>query len=483
MQQGEGLLDDIAERDPVQPHRPTNYVVYTSFPLPEQPRGKQEVRVRSRTTSQQEAPVTVKGSVMAHREVYYVDYAADFGLSALAEAVCHRAVFRVDEPTVAALAARAVRDEDVRLGRDVRLLLESPLPDEMLHAVWLAATRRGFDPAEHGLDTREWLRRVLDTCLPHLPADSEGPPAVSEEELRDAVTAELRLLAPALATAVPVPNLVHALERVVGEADADLGLRLLLRALKSYDVRVAYDQYRRFLGLGDRLDYPLTAVFEGLSVRWPPLDTGRRDFMFGFGLTELSRLFDAEWDAGNYENPQVLRERVIGLAHADNGLVPGVQAAVLLDDVTILVDSPLTDEEITAVWRTASRRRHAGEEFDADGRTWLRRIAEVCRKRLKDVDPAYTPGPRPPRADLADAVVAEIRASAPALGATDAALIGDVVTQADPDLGFRLLLRLLDARGVSLDETEYSRFAWLAERFGYGEDYVRREVGHHLTRG
>ncbi|MFG2946426.1 hypothetical protein [Streptomyces adustus] len=33
---------------------------------------------------------------------------------------------------------------------------------------------------------------------------------MTEEELRDAVTAELRLLAPALNTAVPVPDLTYA---------------------------------------------------------------------------------------------------------------------------------------------------------------------------------------------------------------------------------------------------------------------------------
>lgn len=426
--------------------------------------------------------MTVKGSVMAHREVYYVDYSADFGLSGLAGTVCDRTRFRIDEPTMAALAARAVLDEDDQLGRDVRLLLESPLPEETLRAVWLAATRRGFDPAEHGLDTRAWLRRVLETCPPRPPAGSEGGPTVTEEELRDAVSAELRLLAPALTTAVPVPDLVSALERVVREADADLGLRLLLRALKAYSVRVADDQYHRFLDLGERLDYPLTAVFEELSVRWPPLDTARRDFAFGFGLPKLSRLFDGEWDAWRYEGTGTPRAYVVAFARADSGLVPGAQAAVLLEDAVRLLDSPLDDERITELWRVASRRCHASEDFDADGRTWLRQIAEVCRERLNEVDPAYTPGPRPPRTALADAVLTEVQAAAPALGATGAALIGEVVTEADPDLGFRLLLRLLDAYEAPITEARYTRLERLADRLGCGEDYVRRELEHRITR-
>ncbi|MCX4454466.1 hypothetical protein OOK58_20695 [Streptomyces sp. NBC_01728] len=426
--------------------------------------------------------MTVKGSVMAHREVYYVDYSADFGLSGLAGTVCHRTRFRIDEPTMSALAARAFLDEDDQLGRDVRLLLESPLPDETLRAVWLAATRRGFDPAEHGLAPRAWLHRVSEMCPPRPPVGSEGGPTVTEEELRDAVSAELRLLAPALTTAVPVPDLVPGLERVVREADADLGLRLLLRALKAYSVRVPDDQYHRFLHLGDRLDYPQTAVFEDLSVCWPPLGAVRRDFEFGFGLPELSRQFDGEWDAWRYEGTGTPREHVVRFVHADAGLVPGVQAAVLLEDATCLLDSPLTDEQITAVWRTASRRRYTSEDFDADGRTWLRQIAEVCRERLNEADPAYTPGPRPPRTDLADAVLTEVQAAAPALGATGAALIGEVVTGADPDLGFRLLLRLLDAYEAPITEARYTRFERLADRLGCGEDYVRRELERRITR-
>ncbi|MGW1726411.1 hypothetical protein ACWCQK_26170 [Streptomyces sp. NPDC002306] len=431
----------------------------------------------------------MKGSVMAHREAYYVDYAADFGLSGLAETVCRRAAFRVDEPTVATLAARAALDEDDQLGRDVRLLLESPLSDEALQAVWLAATRRGFDPAENGLDTRAWLRRVLTVCPPlppplrPSPADAEGGSTVTEEELRDAVTAELRLLAPALATAIPVPDLAHALERVVREADADLGLRLLLRAVKAYSVRVSHDQYHSFLRLGDQLDYPLTAVFEGLSVRWPPLDTIGRNFVYGFGLPALSRQFDAEWDAWRYEGTGEPREHVVRFVHADSGLVPGAQAAALMEDVTILLDSPLTDEQITAVWRTASRRRRASEEFDADVRTWLRQIAEVCREHLVVVDPAYTPRPRSVRTDLAHVVLSELRVIAPILEATGDAVVREgvqaleqVMTEADPDLGFRILLRFVDGYDITVTGAQYARYERLGELFGCGAGYVRREL-------
>lgn len=71
---------------------------------------------------------------------------------------------------------------------------------------------------------------------------------------------------------------------------------------------------------------------------------------------------------------------------------------------------------------------------------------------------------------------------ATALGAPGAALIGEVVTEADPDLGFRLLLRLLDAYEAPITEARYTRFERLADRLGCGEDYVRRELEHRITR-
>ncbi|WP_128434735.1 hypothetical protein [Streptomyces cyaneus] len=115
-----------------------------------------------------------------------------------------------------------------------------------------------------------------------------------EAELRESVLAEIRSASPALTRAVPERDLAPALGQVVAEVDADLGFRLFLRALKAYGSTVAEDQYHRLLAIGERLAHPLTAVFEGLDVRWPPLDPGRRDFEFGFGLPGLSRMFDGE---------------------------------------------------------------------------------------------------------------------------------------------------------------------------------------------
>ncbi|MGW1406657.1 hypothetical protein [Streptomyces sp. NPDC002403] len=99
------------------------------------------------------------------REVYCFDHVKDFGLSCLAGTHCSRATLRTDAPVVLALAGAQAKDEeyedegeyeceDDRLGRDVRPLLDSPLPDEVLRAVWPAAVRRCFDPVGEYTDTR-----------------------------------------------------------------------------------------------------------------------------------------------------------------------------------------------------------------------------------------------------------------------------------------------------------------------------------------
>lgn len=431
-----------------------------------------------------------------HREVYYVDYEGDFGLTGLVGSLCSRTGARLDAPAVLALAARtASEDDDVQLGKDVRFLLDSPLPGEVIRTVWLAAVHERFDPAEYAMDMRTWLHRIAEVCPLHSPQRdewetatlAERAPVVPEDELRESVLAEIGWVASALTAALPQWDLVPALRQVVADADADLGFRLFLRALKAYAVTVDMDQYDRLLALGDRLAYPLTAVFEGLDVRWPPLDPGRRDFAFGFGLPGLSGMFDGEWNTWRYEGTGTPREHVERLARADSGTTPGAQAAVLLEDVTRLLDSALADDTVTVLWRTAARRRHAVDAFDADGRTWLREIAAVCTERLTATAPAYAPFVSPPRTDLTDPVVREVQDITQQLNRATgidvtAATLERIVASVDADLGFRLLLRIVEAYDIPVTAAQYTRYQTLGERLGYARsqvtDAVEELVGH-----
>ncbi|MEU9317798.1 hypothetical protein [Streptomyces sp. NPDC048295] len=426
------------------------------------------------------------------REVYYFDYVKDFGLSCLAGTLCSRATLRTDAPGVLALAGAQAKDEkdgdgdgDDQLGRDVRLLLDSPLPDEVLRTVWLAAVRRCFDPVEEDTDTRSWLRRVAEVCPAHrrergraeAEVLDEARPTVPEEELRGTVAAEIESAAPALERAVAVPEIVPALLRVVREVDADLGLRLFLRAAKAYSVPIGQEAYDRILGIGDLLAYPATAVFEELNVQWLPLDPGRRDFALGrFGVTLLAGVFHGtDW---RYQG--TVPENIRSITEGDGMYAPGSYAAVLLEDVRRLVDSALSDEAVTALWRTASGRVYVHDEaFDADGRPWLEQVARACLVRLAEVDPCYVPRVTPARSDLAQAVLREVREatrteSAEVRGV--ARTLEDVVTTVDPDLGFRLLLDILFTYRVPVTEAQGVRYRALAERFGYGADHLDEQL-------
>lgn len=62
-------------------------------------------------------------------------------------------------------------------------------------------------------------------------------------------------------------------------------------------------------------------------------------------------------------------------------------------------------------------------------------------------------------------------------GAVAARALEQVVSEVDPDLGFRLFLPVLLALGMPLTEERYARYKALGERFGYGEFHVSQVEG------
>ncbi|MFQ6147799.1 hypothetical protein ACLMNJ_32805 [Streptomyces seoulensis] len=95
-----------------------------------------------------------------------------------------------------------------------------------------------------------------------------------------------------------------------------------------------------------------------------------------------------------------MRQNVLKVAQGSPGYAPGAYAAVLLEDAQRLLDSALSDDAVTALWRTATGRRHATDDFDADGRFWLAELARLCREYLANVDPLYTALVSPARTPL-----------------------------------------------------------------------------------
>ncbi|NEA60392.1 hypothetical protein G3I60_41080 [Streptomyces sp. SID13666] len=270
--------------------------------------------------------------------------------------------------------------------------------------------------------------------------------------------------------------MVAALYDIVQHVDADLGLRLFLRTAKAYCVPVPADQYDRLLQLRDELAYHYSVIHQGLNVQWPPLDPGDRALRSGrFGLAMLGAMFDSHSYYGD-ATPQQMVDRLL---HADNGLVPGIQAAVLLDDVQRLIDSPMPDRVLTDPWRAISGRYHVDDAPDITGRPWLREIAGRCRTRLLDVDPTYAPYPAPVQEGPKAAVLYEIQACRTVLESPRGAVtngpgpaLEQAATTISPDLAFRLFLQILMECEHTVTTEQFARYTRLGQQLGYHDDYV-----------
>ncbi|MFK0180581.1 hypothetical protein ACIQVR_31950 [Streptomyces xanthochromogenes] len=426
------------------------------------------------------------------RQIYYLDHSEDFGLSGLTGKICSRIGLRIDAPSVLSVAHHMATEQvDRQLGTDIRLLLEAPLSEDALRRAWMAATRACFDPTEDGQGIRDWLHRLADIC----PAgeedvnldESEGldeiRPQISEEALRDLVTDEIAELTPRLQYALPTPDTVAALHAIVQHADAELGLRMFLRAVKAYSVPIPAEQHTRLLRLAEQLAYHFSVIHADLNVQWPRLDPGNRMLTSGrFGLPTLASQFHAD----NWYDDATPRQLVRRFIESDAGLAPGTQAAVLLDDTQRLVDSPLSDRVIADLWLASSGRWYADAQFDSTGRPWLGEIIDECRTYLRDMDPSYRPRLAPTQEALRAAVLHEVQACRAVLDAATlhAALTegaGTALEQAAmataPDLTFRLLLETLLIAESTVSHEQYARFTELGEHFGYHPDYVLHRQG------
>ncbi|MFF3373032.1 hypothetical protein ACFYXF_08725 [Streptomyces sp. NPDC002680] len=167
-----------------------------------------------------------------------------------------------------------------QLGRDVRRLLDSGLADDTIRTAWVGSTDYAFDPAKQQVGAREWLERIESAWLAaesHRDPGFTPPPAdpVTDESLRAAVYGAMAPVAAALTRAHeegevfnPLPlsaPLVPALEQVVTGADADLGFRLFLRAVRHHALPLDGPCRAALVTLGERLGHPEGAVEQGLQ--------------------------------------------------------------------------------------------------------------------------------------------------------------------------------------------------------------------------
>ncbi|MHC5906904.1 hypothetical protein ACVNF4_23810 [Streptomyces sp. S6] len=330
------------------------------------------------------------------------------------------------------------------------------------------------------MSVRSWLGELSRLATARLRQNKRSyvpPPVrpVRDEDLCREVVAEIRGLVTDSAGVPFPPNLASGLEQVVVLADADVGFRLFLRVLKTQAVRVPKERYDRLLRLGERFGCPVAVVRDGLDVEWPPIDTRCRGTAWDFGLSGLAGNAHHDW------SPDGARKEVHRVADGDEpGQAPGTAAALLLEDTLRLLRSPLSDDTLTTLWVAVS-----DASLRVDGRAWLRLVAEVCKERLRRVAPAYVPMVPVARTECTDRVVREIRETA--LGVGDKAVsphwqplpavkvmaaLEQVTVQVDPDLGFRLFLRVLRPVSARVTAEQYERYQAIGEQFGYGNYHV-----------
>ncbi|WP_240679127.1 hypothetical protein [Streptomyces sp. SID4937] len=187
--------------------------------------------------------------------------------------------------TMVLIAGRSVTDLSrpaaLQLGRDLRRLLDSALPEETIRTAWVGSTDHVFDPCKEEVGPRVWLERIEAAWLSAESRHTPGfvPPAadpVTDDALRAAVLRAISPVSADLALAdqmaqqynpLPLTDLVPSLEQVVIQVCADLGYRLFLRAMKAYSVAIDEHGREAFVALGRRFGHPDGLVEEGLNMR------------------------------------------------------------------------------------------------------------------------------------------------------------------------------------------------------------------------
>lgn len=206
----------------------------------------------------------------------------------------------------------------------------------------------------------------------------------------------------------------------------------------------------------------------------------RHRFDFDFGFSLLSEFFNGPWDHGRTVDAAL----AFAVRDRTKDELPGTSAAAILEDTLRLLESPLPGSALSTLWLGATQRGYDLEALRVDGRDWLRQVARVCTEELRVVAPwRVADPPEPVRGDLTATVMGELADIGHSLsvrteGYSHFEVAGvlpaleSVVTQVDPDLGFRLLLRTVSAYCVPIGQVRFERYEDLGEQFGFGEFHV-----------
>ncbi|WP_406340268.1 hypothetical protein [Streptomyces sp. NBC_00648] len=206
-----------------------------------------------------------------------------------------------------------------------------------------------------------------------------------------------------------------------------------------------------------------------------------------FGLTALGGKFHMDWRHEGQTPRDLVRRWAALVGDGEAGLE---RLRRLDEDTRLLLASPLSDDDIHALWRAAAMFYPfypvAGEE-PARGRVWLTEIESELRPYCRE------PGGEPAVGAISDvesaAVVALAGRLAPQAGLpleplpahTVIAAVERCATLVSAALAFRFLLHAYSAYGSPVPATSWDVFEELNRSFGYGEcmlatiEYLREE--------
>lgn len=191
---------------------------------------------------------------------------------------------------------------------------------------------------------------------------------------------------------------------------------------------------------------------------------------FDFGLSDLGSRFHMDWRHDGPDPAAVVRNWA-GLVAVDEAGREEIR--LLRQDVRRLVDSPLTDEEIQALWRAAAPYYPVGPGTPR-GRAWLTEIERVVRPVAKGAEAVGGPA----SADDSD-VQAVVRLAGTLdqvhdlpLEPVPVAVVREALTrcaeEVDGDLAFRLLLRAWAAYGTPVSAADHAELRRLTASLGHG---------------
>ncbi|MFD8915408.1 hypothetical protein [Streptomyces sp. NPDC059575] len=129
----------------------------------------------------------------------------------------------------------------------------------------------------------------------------------------------------------------------------------------------------------------------------------------------------------------------------------------LRGDARLLLESSLSDEDVRGLWLAASG---GGDDPGPRARDWLSDVVSAAQAAEEPEQYGNPPLVDVDERAMRQAVLAEVRC-------VGLAPLERVVTEVDADLGFRLFLRVLKARGVVVSVRRYDRYQEIAEGFGY----------------